>query len=191
MLTTSKMEYYSNLIEDNQHDQKVLFSTVGKLLHRKADRLLPGHTSLVELSNRFADFFTTKITCIKENLNVKCVNAINPFMDSHPCPTEFNKFVPITELDLSKLVGNSSSKSCSLDPLPASLLKNCFDILLPVITRIINLSLSQGVVPSQLKRAAVTPIIKKPSLDSEILQNYRPISNLTFISKSKGCCIST
>lgn len=29
----------------------------------------------------------------------------------------------------------------------------------------------------------VTPILKKPQLDSEVLQNYRPISNLSFLSK--------
>jgi len=60
MLTRSKTEYYSNLIQENQHDQKVLFKTVGKLLHRKADRLLPSHASLVELNHRFADFFASQ-----------------------------------------------------------------------------------------------------------------------------------
>src|SRR6188508_3389589 len=29
----------------------------------------------------------------------------------------------------------------------------------------------------------VTPLIKKPALDKELLSNYRPISNLSFLSK--------
>ena len=31
--------------------------------------------------------------------------------------------------------------------------------------------------------AYVTPLQKKPSLDRNILKNYRPVSNLSFISK--------
>ena len=34
-----------------------------------------------------------------------------------------------------------------------------------------------------LKRAVITPIIKKPSLDPDELKNYRPVSSLPFLSK--------
>src|SRR5664279_3240592 len=56
-----------------------------------------------------------------------------------------------------------------------SLLKQCCHILAPVITDIVNLSLSTGVFPSQFKQAIITPLIKKPSLDREFMSNYRPI----------------
>src|SRR5208282_1023681 len=46
-----------------------------------------------------------------------------------------------------------------------------------------NLSLSTGEFPSPFKQAIVTPLLKKPSLDRESLSNYRPISNLSFVSK--------
>lgn len=48
---------------------------------------------------------------------------------------------------------------------------------------LVNLSLSSGVFPAVLKQALVTPLIKKASLDPEVLANYRPVSNLAFISK--------
>ena len=38
--------------------------------------------------------------------------------------------------------------------------------------------------PPSLKNSIVTPLLKKPSLDPELLKNYRPVSNLTFISKT-------
>lgn len=75
------------------------------------------------------------------------------------------------------------SKSCSLDPLAAVLLKENFDMLLPTLCRIVNLSLESGYVPPSLKTAVLLPLLKKPSLDHEILSNYRPISNLKVISK--------
>jgi len=70
-----------------------------------------------------------------------------------------------------------------MDPIPMSLLKQCCHILAPVITNIVNLSLATGVFPSHFKQALITPLIKKPSLDRESLSNYRPISNLSFLSK--------
>ena len=38
-------------------------------------------------------------------------------------------------------------------------------------------------MPKQFKNAVVTPILKKASLNPEILKNYRPVSNLPFVSK--------
>ena len=70
-----------------------------------------------------------------------------------------------------------------LDPLPTQLLKTNVDILSPVITRIVNLSLTTGKFPSSQKSAIITPLLKKASLDPESLKNYRPVSNLTFVSK--------
>ena len=77
----------------------------------------------------------------------------------------------------------SPDKQCQLDPIPTSLVKKCVDILAPVITNIINLSMSTGTFPDSFKLAIVTPLLKKPNLDKESLSNYRPISNLSFLSK--------
>ena len=74
-------------------------------------------------------------------------------------------------------------KSCILDPLPATLLKQQFDLLLPIILKIVNLSLESGYFPSSLKTAVLSPLLKKANLDHEVLANYRPISNLKVISK--------
>ena len=75
------------------------------------------------------------------------------------------------------------TKGCMLDPFPTSLVKEHSSNLVPIITLIINKSLSSGIVPPQFKTAHITPVIKKPGLDQNVLKNYRPISNLSFISK--------
>ena len=59
----------------------------------------------------------------------------------------------------------SPSKSCELDPLPTNLLKQVLEYVLLLITAIIR------------------PRLKKPNLDKEVLNNYRPVSNLPFLSK--------
>ena len=57
------------------------------------------------------------------------------------------------------------------------------DHLLPTITNIFNQSLSDGSVPDDFKLAQVKPLLKKATLDPNELKNYRPISNLPFLSK--------
>ena len=66
---------------------------------------------------------------------------------------------------------------------PTWLLKQCQDQLAPVLTTIVNASLSCAEFPNELKKAFLTPLIKKIILDCEIFKNYRPVSNLSFISK--------
>ena len=52
-----------------------------------------------------------------------------------------------------------------------------------IIINIINFSLSEGIFPSSFKQEIVHPLLKKPSLPDDDLNNFRPISNLNFISK--------
>ena len=75
------------------------------------------------------------------------------------------------------------SKSSSVDFIPTSLLKLCLSVFSEIIARLANLSFSEGILPTMFKSAAVTPLLKKPSLDPDNPANYRPISNLNNISK--------
>jgi len=47
----------------------------------------------------------------------------------------------------------------------------------------VNVSLREGCLPSPYKMAIVADLLKKASLDSHDLKNYRPVSNLSFVSK--------
>ena len=63
-------------------------------------------------------------------------------------------------------------KILSLDPVPTFPLKDCVGILLPSVTKLVNLSLAEGVFPQKFKKAVVTPLIKKASRPSKDLKNY-------------------
>ena len=94
-----------------------------------------------------------------------------------------DRFVELTEDQVTKIITNSPSKSCSLDPWPTFLVLDYLDILMTPITSIINASLEQGKCPIFFKQTHVTPILKKSSLCKEVFKNYRPVSNLNLISK--------
>ena len=77
---------------------------------------------------------------------------------------------------------SSATKSCDLDSMPTKLLKQCLDIMLPLITLMINLSLQMGHFPTAWKEALILPLLKKLGLDL-ILKSFWPVSNLVFLAK--------
>ena len=103
--------------------------------------------------------------------------------DTGAPPPVLDILAPTTEAELRKIIMSGNSKSCSLDPIPTQLLKSSLETLLPTLTNIVNASLSSATVPRSLKSATVTPLLKKASLDNEDFKNYRPVSNLPYLSK--------
>ena len=111
---------------------------------------------------------------------------MNDFLENLSSDTTvLNDFHPATTDEIKKLIKSSSNASCDLDPIPTVLLKECCDEIAPVIADIVNCSLKQATIPNELKKAIiiVLPLLKKVTLDPEKYKNYRPVSNLSFVSK--------
>lgn len=184
MLKDAKASYYSSIISENASDPKVLFNAVDKLLHRKVERRYPTAPSTIELTNNFADFFDKKIATIRTELsNEATSNTQSCEANKQPCHAEFKEFRVMSEREIEGFVDTIGKKSCDLDPIPASILKECKSALLPVLTNIVNMSLQSASMPAALKEAVIKPKLKKNNLDSEDYSNFRPISNLKVISK--------
>ena len=79
----------------------------------------------------------------------------------------------------------SPSKSCELDPVPTSLIKQNIDVFAKYITIIVNRSLSSGCFPDSQKVAHVKPLLEKPNLDKDVFKNYRPVANLKYMYLEK------
>ena len=182
----AKGDWYTKLVDENKDNPRKLWNSVNKVLHRTAGTVLPDTTSSLNLANKLASFFSEKISkiMVKFDNSDEMRSSISQLQDDpHHSPTEFNHFKPVSENDVIKLISSSPNKQCDLDPCPTSLIKSCVDVLAKPITNIINLSLSDGSFPSNLKQAHVTPLLKKPSLSRNEFKNYRPVSGLNFVSK--------
>jgi hypothetical protein len=107
------------------------------------------------------------------------------------CGTFISEFNTATQKEIENIIRTSSKATCSLDPIPTKLLIKCLPELLPAITNIVNVSFASGQFPPQIKTALVKPLLKKAQLDPELLSNYRPVSNLPFISKIIERAVST
>ena len=73
-----------------------------------------------------------------------------------------------------KRIKQSAAKSCQLDPIPRHLLKENLKAVAPIICDIISLALSlkNGIFPTELKKASVCPLIKKSTLDKNLLKKH-------------------
>ena len=128
----------------------------------------------------FCDFFSDKTDRIRDDLvSRSCEPPTFAIFDG----PQLSQFEPVTDELIRELILKSPTKSYMLDPIPTSLTKQCLDDLVSLITFIVNASLSTGIVPPQFKQAIVTPLLKKPGLDTNDMKNFRPVSDLSFISK--------
>jgi len=80
-------------------------------------------------------------------------------------------------------VTKAPAKHCCLNPAPTWLVKQLLPLLAETLANICNASFSEGILPDSLKQAIVRPRLKKPTLNTDDLNSYRPISNLSFLSK--------
>ena len=92
-------------------------------------------------------------------------------------------FSPIDLPNLTSTISSSKPSTCLLDSIPTKLLKEVLPLISTHLLDMINLSLLTGYVPQSFKVAVIKPLLKKPNLDPGVLANYRPISNLHFLSK--------
>ena len=185
LIHQSRITFYTNTINENKNNQRVLFSTVSKMLNLKADKKLPSFTNAASLAEKFVEYFENKITIIRNNFSsADAYQYTSTDLEQPRFQNTLDFFSPTSSEELSSLLYPMSSKSSVLDPMPGFLTKHCLPVLQPIIAKIINLSFEHSIVPVTFKEAVLDPLIKKSSLDSEIYKNFRPISNLRFISKS-------
>ena len=88
----------------------------------------------------------------------------------------------MTEDQIWTIIHKSPKKSCCLDPLPTWLLIKCKIAITPIIRSTINSSLNLYHAPESFKLAAIMPLLKQVNMEP-IIKNYRPVSNLKYISK--------
>ena len=134
----SKQADYCGKIKDSLHNLKFLFSTINKLLQMNSDRLYPSSTDDSALANTFADFFAVKISKIRTSIQGAKSNLGVTSLSPVTCTARLSSFCQVDCSVAHKLLTGLTKKFCSLDPLPAHVLKECGDTLLPIFTMIVN-----------------------------------------------------
>ena len=185
VITDSRVKYYAANIQENVSNPRKLFKIMDKILNPTKAITLPSSESDSTLAKKFSDFFLNKIIKIRHDIvqQPSTYTSNNNVCSTGQITTCMSSFKLVSLEYITKMIISSKSSTCELDPIPTEFLKKCVETIAPIITHIVNISLETGTFSDSMKKAVLQPLIKKITLDSEMLPNYRPISNLSYLSK--------
>ena len=198
----AKANYFRNKLEDNINQPKKLWKTLKDLGYStkpnsKSKIVLNVNGSLLSdtlaVCNQINHFFTNVAQTLTSKLpspsNLYSVTSdkFKSYYQGKVSPGEFflkevdNKFIydELSNLDTNKAFG--------LDGIAPRFLKDGAKQLAPIVSHIVNLSISTKTVPNDMKQAKIIPIYKKKSRLE--VSNYRPISLLSVVSKVLEKCV--
>ena len=187
-LRLAKRIYYDKQFDYFKSNIKRSWKLINEVINKnKGSRKLPAIFNLndtdisdpVEIANHFCDYFNN----IGYNLAKKIPDA-NISHRTHLSGT-YSSSISLnltTQLEVSDIINSlRSGTAAGYDNIPISALKDSVDLISGPLAHIINLSISSGYFPDNMKIARVIPLFK--SSDRRIFQNYRPISILPIFSK--------
>jgi hypothetical protein len=185
LINSSRADTLKSQVAGSAGDAKKLWQTTRKLLHSTPPSAMTDE-DCAQLSTSFCQFFCDKIVRIQKTIadefgSLSISRSRTPTREY--VGPRFETLQRVSTTDVVKLVGKMPNKSSPRDFLPTSLLRSCIDIFALVIAHLANLSFASGQFPSIYRTAQVLPLLKKQGLDQSNLVNYRPISNLSTISK--------
>ena len=148
------------------------------------------------LATSFNNFFIEKVNSVQDYIEKEKEayqiheNTLNVFDSNDSCSagpsrsgSQYLSEFRLCDIDeLREIVSGSIKTTFMLDPLPSKVMSKCIDVLLPHLLDLVNTSLSTGSVDG-VKFSFIRPLLKKIDLELSHLPSYRPISNLSFISK--------
>ena len=117
----------------------MLHKLVKNLTTKCVDNQLPPTKNDEELADSFTTFFEEKILTIRKQFL-----DIPQYQSEVANVPKLWKFHPMTEDQVELIVKSMKTKSCELDPIPTEVFKQMLLVLKLVITKLVNLSLSNG-----------------------------------------------
>ena len=187
VMRISERSYYQNKIIEYQSNLRKSWKVINSVINRKKrSNMKNDYMNInglrtddpVAIANHFNKFFTE----VGHNLDKKIQTTLtNPlqYITSRQENTLF--LIPCTNEEITKIINNLKRCATGWDGIPAAIIQENKEIFSNNLTHIINLSLAQGVFPTELKLANLIPIFKAG--DPELAGNYRPVSLLTAFSK--------
>lgn len=167
-----KKAYISHVA--NTRDKKVLWSHLGRLgVTMKDHTNIPAHLKDPEKLNHY---FVSPSKTVHSSRD----RTINSYLASTKYRQKFS-FVPVDVTSIFNIIKNIKSGAAGSDNVSLNMIKLCCPNVLPYITHIVNICLTEDVFPDNWGWAIVHPIpkVSKPSQFTDL----RPISLLPILSK--------
>lgn len=186
LLRLTERNYYNYLIENNKLNVRKSWDILKEIINRKKPKNLI-ETLLIKnrkITNKkdIAESFNNYFVQVGPNLAKDIPpNTISPtsFMNNRDYNSIFLQ--PVVHNEVVNIIKNLKKSSPGWDEIKGDIVSSVSDCIVSPLVHVINLSISNGIFPSELKIAKIIPLFK--SGDKLIVTNYRPISILPFFSK--------
>ena len=187
-IADAKTKYYENIFSLAVANPKKSYAIISELLGEKIEKVLP--TLAATDPQRFADdycfFLHSKISRIRRDLETGGTSM--RVQSARVLPYEpITSFSEITPDEFDEILSRCRRTFCTLDLLQFKNLE--LDGFKPYLLKIINNIFKTGIFPKEEKCAIIYPYIKDLKGDIEDFNNYRPVSNISFIGKIYEQCI--
>ena len=177
LLKYHKNQCITHQVNENNKNTKGILKLVNKLTDGKKENPLPNKPP-EQLADEFALYFLNKIQDIQKQFE-----GLPEFEPPHMDVPKFTGFSPFTVKQVRKVLLQMKKKSCELYTLSTDKFKEILDSCIITITKIVNILLTNGDFCDKWKNTIIKPLIKKLVLEL-INKNYRPVSNLCFLSQT-------
>ena len=196
MVRESRESFYSSL-DDNFLTNPKRFWSIFKLNNKRssvpdimsmgnATEPKPSQPCTVSTPMAIANLFNRYFASVFNNDDENPVKR-SSVMSTSPTTSEHFDLQLSTEEVARTLLALDSTKATGPDEIPSRLLKDTACQIAPSLTQIFNKSLCLGEIPDEWKLANIVPIHKKG--DKSEVENYRPISLLSIVSKVLERCV--
>ena len=169
-----RQTFWLTTIEADRGSPQKLWRSVDTLLGRGR----PPVNSAINVET-FNKFFADKVAAVRSATD----GATEPSYTHIGVDSSLSSFVRLTPTDVITAINQLPDKSSAADPIPVPVLKQIAVQVAPFLAELFNRSLITGQFPGIYKSAFITPLIKKAGMDVSDCHSYRPISNLSVISK--------
>ena len=145
-MNKARKDFYTNFIEENGCDQRKLFKVSKSLLYGKPCNAIPPDIDERQFAENIGKFFVQKVLDIRkrlDNIHSTCEHETS-IPDVALLVQDIREFDKLNEVK--SIRQRSSLRSCLLDPTPSWLVHQC-DVLLPILTTLINTSLQSNEFP--------------------------------------------
>ena len=186
LLKHREKDYYQSQIVDNKNNLRRTWMIIKQVINQNKINRNPGKfqqdngttSDPATIANTFNNYCVNIRQTLASNIPDQCLE----YRSYMPSGNKFSMFLtPVLVPEVKKMIGHLKDGSPGKDGVTSKSLKCISDHIALPLSRLANLSFSEGIFPNELKIAQVSPIYK--AKDATLFSNYRPISLLSIFSK--------